>query len=336
MEAMSKPPALVTALLNPEAYPHNPQMVELVQTQMSFLFLTGDYVYKVKKPVDLGYLDYTTLEKRRFFCHQEVELNRRLSPDTYLEVASIVRREGQIRIGGEGETIEYAVKMRQLPRGQMMDSLLSLNRVTEGMVVNVAEKLAAFHDKAVTSPEISAYGKLETIMTNTEENFTQTEKYIDISIPSSRYQHIKAYTDNFIRSNKSLFQKRVENGRIRDCHGDLHAAHICFSDGIHIYDCIEFNDRFRYGDVASEVAFLAMDIDRYQRADLSQAFVNAYVRLTHDKDLLRLLNFYKCYRAYVRGKVESFKFDDPYISQEEKTGILAAARRYFELAESYT
>ena len=335
MEAMSKPPALVTALLNPEAYPHNPQMVELVQTQMSFLFLTGDYVYKVKKPVDLGYLDYTTLEKRRFFCHQEVELNRRLSPDTYLEVASIVRREGQIRIGGEGETIEYAVKMRQLPREQMMDSLLLLNRVTEEMVANVAEKLAAFHDKAVTSPEISAYGKLETIMTNTEENFTQTEKYIDISIPSSRYQHIKAYTDNFIRSNKSLFQKRVENGRIRDCHGDLHAAHICFSDGIHIYDCIEFNDRFRYGDVASEVAFLAMDIDRYQRADLSQAFVNAYVRLSQDKDLLQLLNFYKCYRAYVRGKVESFKFDDPYISEEEKTSVLAAARRYFELAESY-
>jgi len=333
---MSKPPALVKALLEPKAYPHNPQRIELVQTQMSFLFLTGDYVYKVKKPVDLGYLDYTTLEKRRFFCHQEVELNRRLSPDTYLEVASIVKREGQIHIGGKGETIEYAVKMRQLPREQMMDSLLSLNRVTEEMVANVAEKLAAFHDKAVASPEISAYGKLDAIMTNTEENFAQTEKYIDISIPSPKYHRIKVYTDNFIRSNKSLFQNRVENGRIRDCHGDLHAAHICFTDGIHIYDCVEFNDRFRYGDVASEVAFLAMDLDRYQRADLSQAFVNAYVRLSQDKDLLQLLNFYKCYRAYVRGKVESFKFDDPYISEEEKTSVLAAARRYFELAESYT
>jgi len=333
--AMSKPPVLVEALLKPEAYPHNPQRIELVQTQMSFLFLTGDYVYKVKKPVDLGYLDYTTLEKRRFFCHQEIELNRRLCPDTYLEVASIVGREGQIHIGGKGETIEYAVKMRQLPREQMMDSLLSLNQVTEEMVVNVAEKLAAFHDKAVTSPEISAYGKLETIMTNTEENFTQTEKYIDISIPSSRYQHIKAYTDKFIKSNKSLFDRRVKNDRIRDCHGDLHAAHVCFSNGIHIYDCIEFNDRFRYGDVASEVAFLAMDIDRYQRADLSQAFANAYVRLSQDEELLQLLDFYKCYRAYVRGKVESFKLDDPYISEEEKVRALDIAKRYFELAESY-
>lgn len=332
---MSKPPVLVEALLKPEAYPHNPQRIELVQTQMSFVFLTGDYVYKVKKPVDLGFLDYTTLEKRRFFCHQEIELNRRLSPDTYLEVASIVRREGQIHIGGKGETIEYAVKMKQLPREQMMDSLLPLNRVTEDMVVNVAEKLAAFHDKAVTSPEISAYGKLETIMTNTEENFTQTKKYIDISIPSSRYQHIKAYTDKFIKSNKSLFDRRVKSDRIRDCHGDLHAAHICFSNGIHIYDCIEFNDRFRYGDVASEVAFLAMDIDRYQRADLSRAFVEAYVRLSQDKELLRLLNFYKCYRAYVRGKVESFKLDDPYIPEEEKVRVLDIAKRYFELAESY-
>ena len=331
---MSRPPALVKALLKPEVYPHNPQKVELVQTQMSFVFLTGDYVYKVKKPVDLGYLDYTTLEKRRFFCHQELELNRRLCPEIYLEVVPIVRSKGQIRIGGEGETIEYAVKMRQLPREQMMDSLLPLNRVTEEMVVNVAEKLAAFHDKARTSPEISAFGELDAITTNTEENFIQTERYIDISIPSQKYHHIKAYTDNFVESNKSLFHRRVKNGRIKDCHGDLHAAHICFSDGIHIYDCIEFNDRFRYGDVASEVAFLAMDLDRYQRADLSQAFVNAYVRLSQDKELPQLLNFYKCYRAYVRGKVESFKLDDPYISEKEAS--LTAAQGYFNLAYRYT
>ena len=248
----------------------------------------------------------------------------------------VVRSEGQIHIGGEGETIEYAVKMKQLPRERMMDGLLLLGQVTEEMVVNVAEKVAAFHDKARTGSDISIYGKLEAIMTNTEENFTQTEKYIDVSIPSSRYQHIKAYTDKFVKSNKSLFERRVKNGRIKDCHGDLHAAHICFSDGIHIYDCIEFNDRFRYGDVTSEVAFLAMDIDRYQRTDLSQAFVNAYVHISQDKEILQLLNFYKCYRAYVRGKVESFKFDDPYVSEDERTRVLDTARRYFELAESYT
>jgi aminoglycoside phosphotransferase family enzyme len=334
-EAVPATPSLVKALLKPETYPHSPKKVELVQTQMSFLFLTGDYVYKVKKPVDLGFLNYTTLEKRRFFCHQEIELNRRLCPDIYLEVVPIVSSQGQIRLGSEGETIEYAVKMKQLPRERMMDSLLRLNLLTEEMVVRVAEKLAGFHDKARTSPEISTYGKLDAITINTEENFNQTKKYIDISIPSTKYHRIKAYTDNFVTTNKPLFSKRVKDGRIRDCHGDLHAAHVCLSNGIYIYDCIEFNDRFRYGDVASEVAFLAMDLDRFQRADLSQAFVNAYVRLSQDKELLQLLNFYKCYRAYVRGKVESFKFDDPYVSEEEKTSVLAAARRYFELAESY-
>jgi uncharacterized protein len=328
-------PPLVKALLKPEIYPHSPKKVELVQTQMSFLFLTGDYVYKVKKPVDLGYLDYTTLEKRRFFCQQEIELNRRLCPEIYLEVVPIASSRGQIRLGGEGEIIEYAVKMKQLPEERMMDKLLPQDLVTDEMVGRVAEKLAAFHNKARTSPDISAYGKLDAIMTNTEENFTQTEKYMGISISDQKYHRIKAYTDNFVATNKSLFNKRIMDGRIRDCHGDLHAAHVCISNGIYIYDCIEFNDRFRYGDVASEIAFLAMDLDRYQRAGLSRAFVNAYVRLSQDKELLRLLNFYKCYRAYVRGKVTSFMLDDLHVSEEEKTSALAAARRYFELAESY-
>ncbi|GAI03116.1 unnamed protein product, partial [marine sediment metagenome] len=132
-----------------------------------------------------------------------------------------------------------------------------------------------------------------------------------------------------------LFRKRVADGRIRDCHGDLHAAHICFTNGICIYDCIEFNDRFRYCDVASEVAFLAMDLDNYGRADLSQSFVNAYVNKSQDKELLTLLNFYKCYRAYVRGKVESFHLDDASISEEEKARAKIRAQRYFELADSY-
>jgi aminoglycoside phosphotransferase family enzyme/predicted kinase len=331
---VAKEPALVQALLKPETYPHHPQTVELVQTQMSFLFLTGDYVYKVKKPVNLGYLDYTTLEKRRFFCQQELELNRRLSPDIYLEVVPITSRQSEIALGGDGETIEYAVKMKQLPAEQMLDSLLRSNRVTEEMVVRVAEKVATFHNKARTSPEISVYGKLDAIKTNAEENFNQTEKYKDISIPSLEYHRIKDYTDNFIITNEYLFKKRVKDGRIRDCHGDLHAAHVCLSNGIYIYDCIEFNDRFRYSDVASEVAFLAMDLDRYQRADLSRAFVNAYVPLSRDKELLQLLNFYKCYRAYVRGKVASFMLDDPYIS--EKEAALATAQSYFDLAFRYT
>jgi aminoglycoside phosphotransferase family enzyme len=328
-------PSVVEALLKSQAYPHRPRKIELVQTQMSFVFLTGEYVYKLKKPVNLGYLDYTTLEKRHFFCQQELELNRRLCPDAYLAVVPIVEKKGEIRIEGRGQAIEYAVKMEQLPQDRMMDVLLPRGWVTLEMVARVAEKLVGFHQKAETNQKIAAFGKLDVIRQNTDENFAQTEKYIGFTIPKEKYERIKGYTDNFIKSNAGLFDKRVKEGKIRDCHGDLHAAHVCFTDGICIYDCIEFNDRFRYSDVASEIAFLAMDLDRYQQADLSRHLVNTYVGLSRDEELLKLLDFYKCYRAYVRGKVESFKLDDPYIPEEEKAKVLTAARSYFQLAESY-
>jgi len=326
---------IVESLLKAEAYPHKPQAIELVQTQMSFLFLTGDYVYKVKKTVNLGYLDYTTLEKRHFFCCQEVELNRRLCPDAYLGIVAISEDENGIHIEGKGKVIEYAVKMKQLPQDRMMDVLLRRGQVSREMISRVAEKLVQFHRGALTSPEIAGFGNLSVIQQNTDENFTQTEKYVGISIPLVTYNKIKKYSRDFIANNNSLFLKRVKEGRIRDCHGDLHAAHICFTSGICIYDCIEFNDRFRYADVASEVAFLAMDLDRYQAADHSWYMVGTYVNLSGDKELLKLLNFYKCYRAYVRGKVASFQLDDPYIPVDDKAGILTIARSYFELARSY-
>jgi hypothetical protein len=302
---------------------------------MSFIFLAGEYVYKIKKPVNLGYLDYTTLEKRHFFCQQELKLNRRLCPDAYLAVVPIVEEKGELRIEGRGKAIEYAVKMEQLPQDRMMDVLLPRGQVTSEMVVRVAGKLVSFHQKAETNQKIAAFGRLDVIRRNCDENFAQTGKYIGISIPKAQYERIKGYTDNFIKSNASLFDKRIREGRIRDCHGDLHAAHVCFTDDICIYDCIEFNDRFRYSDVASEIAFLAMDLDRYHQAGLSRHLVNTYVGLSHDEELLKLLDFYKCYRAYVRGKVESFKLDDPYIPEEEKAEVLTTAQSYFELAESY-
>ncbi len=342
-------PEMVQALLDPKAYPDAPQGIEMVQTQMSFVFLAGDYVYKVKKPVNLGYLDYTSLAKRLFYCQREIELNQPLCPDAYLGVVSITQDKGDISIEGEGEVIEYAVKMRHLPQEAMMNVLLASNRVSAEMVTSVAQKLAEFHQKAETNTTISAFGDLNTIIQNTEENFSQTVRYIGSTISREKYRHIKDYTNTFIGDNASLFRKRIADGKIRDCHGDLHAAHICFLsslkaassstsrliDDICIYDCIEFNDRFRYCDVASEVAFLAMDLDHYGRADLSQSFVNAYVAFSQDKELLQLLNFYKCYRAYVRGKVESFKLNDPHISEEEKARVLVVAKSYFELAESY-
>jgi aminoglycoside phosphotransferase family enzyme len=332
---MSELPELIQKLLDPEAYPSPIKEIELMQTQMSFVFLGNEYVYKVKKPVNLGYLDYSTLEKRRFFCQREVELNQRLCPDAYLGVVPITRQRGEVFMEGKGKAVEYAVKMRRLPKEAMMDVLLAADKVSQKMVTEVAKKMAEFHQRAETSASISAFGNLDTIVENTEENFSQTDKYIGRTISREGYERISDYTRGFIRENADLFKRRVAEGKIKDCHGDLHAAHVCFSGGICIYDCIEFNDRFRYADVASEIAFLAMDLDNYGRKDLSDCFVDAYVKQSGDGELKLLLNFYKCYRAYVRGKVGSFKIDDPYVGRQERMEAKETASGYFELAESY-
>ena len=333
---------IVQALLESRAYPGAPAKVELMQTGNSLIFLAGEYVYKVKKPVSLGYLDYSTLEKRLYYCQREIELNRRLCAHAYLGVVPITAEKGRLRVEGEGQPIEYAVKMRYLPQDRMLNVLLPARQVTAEMVTAVAHRLADFHALAATSPEINNFGSVEIVTTNSEENFSRTERYIGSAISRQGYNRLKTYSDAFIKANSNLFSKRVTGGKIKDCHGDLHTAHICFlptSDsgiaGICIYDCIEFNDRFRYCDVASEIAFLAMDLDAYGRSDLSKRFVNDYVTFSGDNTLLQLLDFYKCYRAYVRGKVACFTLDDLLISEEVKARTLAEAKKYFELAETY-
>jgi aminoglycoside phosphotransferase family enzyme len=335
IEEMSELPELIQALLNPEAYPVETPSVELVQTQISYVFLAGEHVYKIKKPVDFGFLDYSTLEKRLFYCKKEIELNRRLCPDAYLGVVQIAFDDSCYRIGGEGTAIEHAVHMRRLPGEAMMDVLLEQNKVTTEMINKVAKTIADFHSKAATGGEINEIGGINAVIRNTTENFEQTERFVVTVIPAESFQRIKSFNDKFIDSNTDLFRKRLDDGCIRDCHGDLHAAHICFCDNICIYDCIEFLDRFRYCDVASEVAFLAMDLDRYEHPNLSERFVDAYIENSGDTELRKMLNFYKCYRAYVRCKVGCQQYEDPYIPATEKDKILATTRGYFELAESY-
>jgi aminoglycoside phosphotransferase family enzyme len=329
-------PELIKALLDPQAYPDPPQKIELIQTQISYIFLAGEYVYKIKKPVDMGFLDYTTLEKRLYYSRREVELNRRLCADAYLGVVPITKNKKRYVVGGKGAAIEYAVKMRRLPQDAMMDTLLARNKVTPEMVGMVAKTVAEFHKKAATSDEITAIGGIEAVIKNTSENFTQTDKYFNIIIEPETYRRIKVYTEGFIKTNTPLFRKRMAEGRVRDCHGDLHTAHVCFSGkGVCIFDCVEFIDRLRYTDVAADVAFLAMDLDHYNRRDLSDIFIKAYIEESGDKELMKLLDFYKCYRAYVRGKVGCFQYDDPQIPAGEKEKIKAGARSYFKLAETY-
>ncbi|MFA5374379.1 MAG: hypothetical protein WC455_01280 [Dehalococcoidia bacterium] len=327
---------LIQSLLNPKAYPERPVRVALIQTQMSLIFLTGKYAYKTKKPVNFGYLDYTTLERRKYFCNQEVLLNRRLCPEIYLGVVPITAYKRRYIINGEGDIAEYAVKMLQLPADRMMDSLILDNKLTADMVMLVAAKVAEFHRHAATGKEITGYGDISVIADNVLGNLSQSEKYIGTSLTDKMYRKINDYTKDFIARNEAAFKHRAADGRIRDCHGDLHASNICLADSIYIYDCIEFSDRFRCGDVASEVAFLAMDLDRFDRQDLSRHFVNSYIEVSGDNNLNEMLNFYKCYRACVRGKVESFKYDDINIPADDRVKCLKSAKRYFNLAETYT
>jgi aminoglycoside phosphotransferase family enzyme len=325
---------IVDALLQPDAYPPNPGKVELIQTHISFVFLTDKYVYKMKKAVNFGFLDFSTLDKRHSNCLKELELNRRLCPSIYLEVLPITYSNG-IKVGGKGEAVEYVLKMKRLPQNRIMTLLIKEGKVKKKTVDDIAKIVADFHGKAQATSEISEFGSLKIIKTNWEENFAQTEKYIGQTIGKAQFDHLKTIINGFLDKNKSLFESRVVNGRIRDCHGDLHSGNIFITEEICIFDAIEFNDRFRYSDVTADVAFLAMDLDFQNKRDLADYFINKYVEYSKDDQLTQLLAFYKCYRAYVRGKVISFKLDDKNIDAKEKAAAIIEAQAYFRLADEY-
>jgi hypothetical protein len=325
---------VVEALMKPEAYDEEVGQIELVQTHISFVFLTKNFVYKVKKAVDLGFLDFTTLEKRRFFCEKELELNIRLCGDMYIEVVPI-NKSNVINIKGEGETVEYAVKMKKIPQEKMMNKLLEEKKIDSKIIDKIAKIIADFHLKTETNKRISEFGSLEIIETNWNENFEQTREFIGETIGMNDFKLISEGIDDFMRRNVPFFEKRTAEGRVRDCHGDIHSGNIFVTDKIYIFDAIEFNERFRYSDVASDIAFLAMDLDFKERADLSNFLIERYIEYSGDQELTELLPFYKCYRSYVRGKVTSFKLKDPNVSSEEKSVAMKEAKAYFKLATTY-
>jgi len=298
------------------------------------VFVTRDFVYKLKKAVDFGFLDFTTLEKRHYFCEKELELNRRLCGDMYLEVVSI-NRSDIIKIKGEGETVEYAVKMKRMPQEDMMSRLLEEGKVNSRLIDRIAKTIAKFHSKAETNQKISEFGSLAIMETNWKENFEQTSEFMGKTISPKNFELIRGRIVDFMKRNVAFFERRMAEGRVRDCHGDIHSGNIFVTDRIYIFDAIEFNERFRYSDVANDVAFLAMDLDFKDRTDLSNFFMERYITYSGDWELTTLLPFYKCYRAYVRGKVISFKLKDPNIGSEEKKAAIKEAKAYFKLASVY-
>jgi aminoglycoside phosphotransferase family enzyme/predicted kinase len=329
-------PPLIRALLRPEAYPHPAGPVQLRETHLSWVLLAGDFAYKVKKPVALGFADFSTLERRAAACADEVRLNRRLCQGVYLGVVDLVARGDAITVGGSGDSVEPAVRMRRLPEAGMLPALLARGAVDAHLVARIARILARFHAAAATGPGVDEWGTPAAVRANWAENFAQTAPFVGRSLPAATLVTVRAAVGQFIDQHQQLLHSRVATGRVRDGHGDLHAGNICVEGRrLHLFDCIEFSPRYRCADVAADVAFLAMDLDRHGRADLGAAFADAYIRQSGDGDLAQLLDFYKCYRAWVRGKVLSLRLDQPGLPSGETAAVCAEAGGYFDLAWAY-
>jgi hypothetical protein len=323
-------------LQNPQFYGSDVESVNMLQTHISYVALTGDYTYKVKKPVNFGFLDFTSLEKRKYFCEEELRLNRRLCPHIYLDVIPITQKNDEMELNGTGKVVDYAVKMKEFPQDRIMTNLLKHGKITEETINEICAILTDFYNSGERSQEIDTYGDIAAVKKNIDENFEQTHPVIDVTIPKNVYTFIQTSSNNFFQVEKEVFKQRIQHGHIHDCHGDLHSGNIVVTDDtICIFDCIEFNKRFRYIDGASDIGFLAMDLDFQNHPYLSSYLIKQYVEKSGDTGIYTVLNFYKCYRAYVRGKVIGFQLNDPHIDTLKKNEIVATARKYFDLSYYY-
>lgn len=319
--------SLLQAMLDPDFYPRRPLGVSHRETHISHLFFAGDLVYKIKKNVRYSFVDYSTLERRLFFLQEELRLNRRLAPSVYLGILPISRDDYGWQLGSDAHTAEYVLVMRRLPERRMLDNLLDTGQATPAMMDEVAETLAPFHATAPNGRKVRVYGDPARIRAVWTENLSDLDPFIGRTVDARTIAAIRAFGENFLAQNSELMLRRALRGYTREVHGDLHCEHICFApEGIQIYDCVEFSRRFRCIDVASEVAFLTMDLQARGALEHARRFIKRYVELTQDAELTRLLPYYECYRALVRAKVFSLIFPHG----------AAIAARYFDHAYSHT
>ena len=329
-------PAFIRRMLEPDFYPHPTRPpIRLVQTHISYVLLTGDFAYKVKKPVNLGFVDFSTIERRRHFCREELRLNSRGAPDVYLEVVGICRSGDTFELGGSDE-VDYAVKMRQLPEDGMFDQMLECGGLALSDVEELARRIAEYHAAAPTDARVSEFGRPGRIRQVIEDNYAQTRRFIGQSLTQDQFDRIKAFTDGYFESSAGLFDERRRDGFVRECHGDLHLANVCrWNDRIVLFDCIEFNDSFRCIDVIQDAAFTAMDLQARGRPEFSTQFVNRYAEHTGDWEGLALLPPYLCRHAYVRGKVNALLTTEPEVSADARESAARKASHYFALAAQY-
>jgi aminoglycoside phosphotransferase family enzyme/predicted kinase len=329
-------------MMRPEFYPDSPARVELKQTHISYVFVAGETVFKVKKPVHFAFLDCSRLARRFHYCIEEVRLNARLSPSVYLGVFAILKRADCFVLGPEvrvehPEAVEYAVKMRRLPEDRMLDRLLVAGQVQSRTIRAIAARMAQFHASA-PSNRGWAYGSAAAIWGGVIGDIAQSRDFIGRTLREDQFTAIDAFCRAFITAHWRPLNERAREGRVREGHGDLRAEHICLvgnESEIDVIDCVEFSEQLRYGDVASEIAFLAMDLERLGAPGLAEELVEDYAEITGDEELALFVPFYKCYRACVRGKVESLRSLESEVGAADNERAGQLARSYFELAWRY-
>lgn len=332
--------SLIKGLQNPALYDHPVDKFEVIETHISWVLLTGDYVYKIKKPVNFGFLDFSTLEKRHFYCEEELRLNRRLAPQLYLDVVTIYGSEAHPRLNSvieNNDVIEYAVKMRQFPQSVQLDRLLEKGELDNSVMDKLANKVAQFHLSIPPADKTSNYGDVEHIQQPVLENFTQIRRCIDDQMMTSLLDKLEHWTQQQLQKHSVTIKLRKTHGYVRECHGDMHLRNIAlWHDEIVIFDCIEFNENFYRIDVMSEIAFLVMDLEARQQDLLAQRFLNSYLEITGDYEGLPLFLFYKVYRAMVRAKVAALRLGQEQAGGVESGQTFNELQQYIKLASRYT
>lgn len=326
---------LLTLLTRPEAYPHPCETVRVCQTHISAVFLAGDYAYKIKKPLDLGFLNFSTLERRHHFCLEEVRLNRRLAPSVYLGAVPIALQQGRLVVGGEGEAVEWAVWMERLPEEATLARRLEGGEVSAGLLAAVAARLASFHRRAEGGPHVSAAARWPVVARNARENFEQAQAGTEgVPVPAV-FERFRLLTEQALTEHRSLVEERAARGVPRDTHGDLRLDHVyVFPDrpppqDLVIVDCVEFSERFRHADPVADAAFLSMDLGFRGRPDLAAPFRRAYAQEAEDAEGLRLFPLYEAYRAAVRAKVEGLRACEEEVPAPQREAARRSARAYW-------
>ena len=324
------------AMEKPLFYPHPVSGIRQKETHISKVFLTGEYVYKIKKSVDFGFLDFSTLEKRRYYCCREIILNRRLTCDTYLDVVAITRSNDMIVLGGKGQVVEYAVRMRRLSDSKSLRYLIKTGEISKVDMPALGRLLARFYLRTAKSELLHTGDGWKSVYNACKENFRQTQDSCNTLLDKKTWEIVQGATLSFLKNHPSYFNHRFKTGKIRDCHGDLRCEHIYFTDkGIQIIDCIEFNDYLRHIDVISDLAFLLMDLDFNEEPGLGDCLLNEFLQHTNDLKAFLMLAFYKCYRAVVRCKVNIILLRSHNLLEGERKSVHLNAIKYLDLAFQY-